>query len=206
MSHPMRRSRRQFLKATATSAVAAPYVISASALGSDVKPSANDRIQIGLIGCGGMGRGNLTNCAQHADVAVTGACDIWKSRRDAVLNQYPSAKPYHDYREMLSRHDIDAVIIATPPHWHCLQAVDACEAGKDIYLQKPMTRHLSESLAVKRAVKKHNIICQIGTQIHAGENYRRVVELVQSGLLGKISVVRTFNVMNQGPEGIGNPP
>ena len=98
------------------------------------------------------------------------------------------------------------MIIATPPHWHCLIAIDACEAGKDIYLQKPMTLHLAESLAVRNAVRKHKRISQVGTQIHAGENYRRVVELVRSGNLGKISVVRTFNVMNQGPQGIGNPP
>ena len=82
---------------------------------------------------------------------------------------------------MLQQDDIDAVIIATPPHWHCLLAVDACKAGKDIYLQKPMTRHLAESFAVKNAVRKHDVICQVGTQIHASENYRRVVELVRSG-------------------------
>ena len=98
------------------------------------------------------------------------------------------------------------MIIGTPPHWHCLMAVDACRAGKDIYLQKPMTLHLAESLAVRNAVRKHQRICQVGTQIHAGANYRRVVELVRSGNLGKISVARTFNVMNQGPQGIGNPP
>ncbi|MGA2034567.1 MAG: Gfo/Idh/MocA family oxidoreductase, partial [Thermoguttaceae bacterium] len=111
-----------------------------------------------------------------------------------------------DYCELLDRKDLDGVIIGTPPHWHCLMAVDACRAGKDIYLQKPMTLHLAESLAVRNAVRKHQRICQIGTQIHAEDNYRRVVELVRSGNLGKISVARTFNVMNQGPQGIGNPP
>ena len=206
MSDANKPSRRKFLQTATASAVAAPYVVSASALGKAGKPGANDRIQIGLIGCGPMGRGNLDNCASHSDVEVTGACDVWKRRRDVVLAKYPAAKPFHDYRELLRQDDIDAVIIGTPPHWHCLQAVDACKAGKDIYLQKPMTRHLSESLTVKRAVEKHNIVCQVGTQIHAGENYRRVVELVRSGNLGKVSVVRTFNVMNQGPEGIGSPP
>jgi len=107
---------------------------------------------------------------------------------------------------MLLAKDIDAVIIATPPHWHCRIAVDACEAGKDLYLQKPMTIHVGESFAVRNAVRKHKRVCQIGTQIHAGENYRRVVEYVRSGKLGQISVARTFNVMNQGPEGLGNVP
>ena len=132
---------------------------------------------------------------------MTAVCDVWKTRgQQAAATFKVSAKPYHDYREVLARKDVDAVIIATPPHWHCRMAVDACEAGKDLYLQKPMTLHLAESRAVKNAVKKHNRICQIGTQIHASENYRRVVEWIRSGKLGKISVARTFNVMNQGPE------
>jgi hypothetical protein len=91
------------------------------------------------------------------------------------------------------------VIIASPPHWHALMAVQAVEAGKDIYLQKPMTLYPDETLAVRNAVNKHQRISQIGTQIHAGENYRRVVEWIRSGKLGPVSVVRTFNVMNQGP-------
>ncbi|GAJ20954.1 unnamed protein product, partial [marine sediment metagenome] len=150
---------------------------------------------------------NLNACAGRADVAVTGVCDIWKNRRDAVAAKYgTTAKAYHDYRDMLQAKDIDAVIIATPPHWHCRMAVDACEAGKDIYLQKPMTLHVGESLSVRNAVRRHRRICQIGTQIHAGQNYRRVVEFIRSGKLGPVSVARTFNVMNQGPGGIGNRP
>ena len=139
--------------------------------------------------------------------SVTAVCDVWKERRDATLAKYKdTAKGYGDYRELLAQKDVDAVIIASPPHWHALMAIDACEAGKDIYLQKPMTLYLGESLAVKAAVKKHKRICQVGTQIHAGENYHKVVDHVRSGNLGPISVARTFNVMNLGPEGIGNDP
>ncbi len=202
-------SRRCFLKASAAGAagVAAAQVVPASALGRDGAEPPSERIAVGLIGCGGMGRSNLHNCAKHQDVVVAAACDVWKTRCDETVEKYKeTAKPHYDYRELLARKDVDAVIIATPPHWHCRMAVDAAEAGKDIYLQKPMTLHLAESLAVKNAVKRHGRICQIGTQIHAGENYRRVVEWIRSGKLGKISVARTFNVMNQGPEGIGNTP
>jgi len=202
-------TRRSFIeKATAAGAAgaAAAYFIPAGVLGKDATPGANDRIQLGLIGAGGMGRSNLASCAKHPDVEVTGIAEVWKSRRDAAVAKYQrSAKPYADYREMLQRDDVDAVIIATPQHWHCLNAVHAAEAGKDVYLQKPMTLHVAESIAVTRAVEKHGIICQVGTQIHAGENYRRVVEMVRSGNLGKISVARTFLRMNQGPEGIGHP-
>jgi len=210
MSQTRRISRRSFMHriaATGATGAAVPYFVPAGVLAGPGRPGANDKIGVGLIGCGGMGTANLTACAGRADVAVTGTCDVWKSRRETVAAQFKgTAKPYHDYREMLQAKDIDAVIIATPPHWHCRIAVDACEAGKDLYLQKPMTIHVGESFAVRNAVRKHKRVCQIGTQIHAGENYRRVVEYIRSGKLGPISVARTFNVMNQGPEGIGNEP
>ncbi|MCU0963105.1 MAG: Gfo/Idh/MocA family oxidoreductase [Pirellulaceae bacterium] len=202
-------SRRTFLRQATwlgAAGMTATLARSPHAAAGPRRVSANDRLQIGLIGAGGMGQGNLANCAAHADVVVTAVCDVWQERREAVCAQYPTAKPYADYRAVLERGDVDAVIIATPPHWHCRMAVDACEAGKDLYIQKPMSLHVAESLAIRNAVAKHGRISQIGTQIHAGENYRRVVERIRSGQLGPVSVVRTFNVMNQGPEGIGNPP
>ncbi len=210
MSEPNELSRRGFLGKSAVAGaagVAVPLVVSASALGQPGKPGANEKIHVGLIGCGGMGQHNLGNCAGQPDVAVTGACDPWKPRRDAVVAQHKeSCKPYSDFREMLQQKDLDAVIVAPPPHWHALIAIEACKAGKDLYLQKPMTLTLGESLAVRNAVKKHDRISQIGTQIHAGENYRRIVEMVRAGHIGKIGAVRTFNVMNQGPEGLGHDP
>lgn len=201
--HP---SRRHFLKKTAAT-VAVPYVISSSVLGAKGLPPPSDKINLGIIGVNGMGRANLENCARFADVSVVAVCDVSERRRKEVTELYKSsAKPYSDYRELLERTDLDAVIIATPPHWHARMAVDAVEAGKDIYLQKPMTLYPDETLAVRNAVNKHQRISQIGTQIHAGANYRRVVEWIRSGRLGPVSVVRTFNVMNQGPSGIGNAP
>lgn len=200
-------TRRSFLGTTAAAGAttaAVPYFVSSRVLGADGGTSANDRIHVGLIGCGGMGSGNLANCAAHKDVVVTAVCDVQQSRLDAAVAKYKkSAKPYKDFRDLLAAPDVDGVIIASPPHWHALQAIAACEAGKDLYLQKPMTLHLGESFAVMNAVKKHNRVCQVGTQIHAGQNYRRVVEFIRSGNLGRVSTVRTFNVMNQGPNGIG---
>jgi predicted dehydrogenase len=207
-----RPSRRRFLKSAAGATLVAPLLVPSAVLGAEGQTPPNSRIHVGLIGCGGMGRANLNACAQQPDVAVTAACDVWPARRDSVAAQYKdSCKPYADFREMLAAKDLDAVIIASPPHWHAYQAIAACEAGKDLYLQKPMTLHLGESLAVRNAVKRHNRISQIGTQIHASDNYRRVVEFVRAGLLGRIGVARTFNVMNQGPTGVGhatdlNPP
>jgi predicted dehydrogenase len=198
-------SRRQFLRTAVGTALATPLLAPASILAADGQTAPNSRLHIGLLGCGGMGRANLNECARHGDVAVTAACDVWKARRDSVVAQFKdTCKPYADFREMLQARDLDGVIIATPPHWHPLQAIAACEAGKDIYLQKPMTLHLGESLSIRNAVKQHQRISQVGTQIHAGDNYRRVVEFIRAGNLGPIGVARTFNVMNQGPQGVGH--
>jgi predicted dehydrogenase len=175
-------------------------------MGRGQSPPPGDRINLGIIGVNGLGRSNLANCAKHADVVVTAVCDVARDRRDAVLAEHRNAKGHNDYRELLARSDVDAVIIATPPHWHTLMAIDAVKAGKDIYLQKPMTLYPAETLAVRNAVNRHKRISQIGTQIHASANYRRVVEWIRSGKLGPISVARTFNVMNQGPTGIGRAP
>jgi predicted dehydrogenase len=151
-----------------------------------------------------MGSENLNNCAVREDVVVTAACDVWKERLDKVITKYPNSKGYTDYSELLRHQGLDAVIIASPAHWHALQAIEAAKAGLHIYLQKPMTMHLAESLAVRNAVRKHKVICQIGTQIHSNDHYRRMVELVRSGNLGDIATVRTFFVMNAAPEGIGS--
>jgi len=182
-----------------------PTQISQSVLGGNGTTPPSERIRLGIIGCGNMGQSNLTNCAQYPDVVVTAACDVDENRRIPVLERYKTTcKEFKDFRELLQYKELDAVIIATLPHWHALQAIAACEAGKDIYLQKPMTLHLAESIAVRNAVKQHNRICQVGTQHHATEAHRRIVELIRSGNLGEIGVVRTFNVMNQGVQGIGS--
>ncbi len=202
-----RLSRREFFQATTATAVAAPLIIPSSVLGREGRPAPSNRISLGIIGVNGMGKSNLQNCAQYPDVVVTAICDVDRKRRETVLEKHKqTATGHNDYRELLARKDVDAVIVATPPHWHALMAIHAAEAGKDIYLQKPMTLYPDETLAVRNAVNRHKRISQIGTQIHAGSNYRRVVEWIRSGKLGPVSVVRTFNVMNQGPEGIGHAP
>lgn len=202
-----RSSRRDFLRTTAAASavLAFPTLIPASALGADGHTAPSERINLGIIGCGGMGGSNLNVCMGYPDVVLTAACDVWDARLEAVVERFKkTCRGYHDFREMLQQRDLDGVIVATPPHWHALQAIAAFEAGKDVYLQKPMTLHLGESLAVRNAANRHQRVCQVGTQIHAGENYRRVVEYIRTGNLGPIGAVRTFNVMNQHPEGIGH--
>jgi predicted dehydrogenase len=198
-------SRRTFIKATSLAAFTAPFIIRSSVLAGSGHTAPSDKINLGIIGCGSMGSGNLNACAGHKDVVVTAACDVWKERLDSTVGKYKdTCTGYADYRDLLRHKGLDAVIIATPAHWHALQAVDAAKEGLHIYLQKPMTMHLGESLAVRNAVRKHKVICQVGTQIHAGDHYRRMVELVRSGNLGDIATVRTFFVMNDAPNGVGS--
>lgn len=199
--------RRAFLEKAATlSAIgfAAPHLASAADPTPSASPRPNSRIHLGLIGCGHMGRVNLGNCAAHPDVVVTAVCDADENRLEPVVQRYKdTCRGYRDYRELLAQRDLDAVIIGTLPHWHALQAIAACEAGKDLYIQKPMTLHLAESLAVRDAVRKHGRISQVGTQHHARPEHHRVIEYVRSGNLGPIGVARAFNVMNQTARGIG---
>lgn len=197
-------TRRQFVKTTSVAAFGVPIIMKSSLLNGKSISAPSDKINLGIIGCGDLGNVNLKACSTHPDVVVTAACDVWKERLDPVVAQYKNTcTGYADYRKLLQHKGLDAVIIATPAHWHAIQAIEAAEAGLDIYLQKPMTMHLGESLSVRNAVRKHDIICQIGTQNHAIEPYRRSVELIRSGNLGNIGTVRTFFVMNVGPNGIG---
>lgn len=197
-------SRRQFVKSASIAAIGAPVILNSPVFGRNSGSTASDKINLGWIGCGGMGTANLEACLSHPDVVLTAACDVWKERLDPVVEKYKkTCTGYSDYRDLLRHKGLDAVIISTPAHWHAIQAIEAAEAGLDIYLQKPMTMHVGESLAVRNAIRKNGVICQVGTQIHSTDHYRRMVELVQSGNLGHISTVRSFFVMNEAPDGIG---
>ncbi|MCG3195895.1 MAG: Inositol 2-dehydrogenase/D-chiro-inositol 3-dehydrogenase [bacterium] len=200
-------SRREFLELSArlgAAGVAATGLPRAAWSEETPSTSPNERIRLGFIGVGARGLQVLEEFLKQPDVEVTAICDVWGDHIRQAVEKCPN-KPSEikDYRDLLSRKDVDAVVICTPPHWHCLQAIHACESGKDFYIEKPMTMSVGESLAVRNAVRHHNRITQIGTQIHAGDNYRRVVEIVRSGILGKIGVIRTVHVGNQGPDGLG---
>ena len=124
MKKPMSMTRRTLIQKAGTLTaigLATPYASRAAKRRPPPRPGPNSRIHLGLIGCGGMGRANLGACASQPDVVVTAACDVWAARRDAVVQQFKdTCKGYGDFREMLQQPDLDAVIIATPPHWHAL--------------------------------------------------------------------------------------
>jgi hypothetical protein len=207
MTPPATLSRRRFLAITArvgAAGFAGPNLLPAGAFGAAGRPGANGRIQLGLIGCGKQGPLVLNRAAMHPEVVVTAACDVYPERAKAIVGLHPrTCRVFADYRELLASPAVDGVIIATPPHWHALMAIDAMEAGKDVYLEKPMTLYPAEDVALRNAVRRTGRICQIGTQFHASENYRRAVETVQAGLLGDVGAVRSFHVLNRGRAGVG---
>jgi predicted dehydrogenase len=158
----------------------------------------SERIVIGIIGTGGMGGAHLNWFSGFDDVEVAAVCDVDGNHRDraaAVLKERRPASRcdvYADFRKVLDRKDIDAVSIAAPDHWHALIALHAFRAGKDVYGEKPLSYTLPEGRAMIDVRREEGRVFQLGTQIHAGENYHRVVDIVRSGVLGRIHTVRVW--------------
>jgi predicted dehydrogenase len=153
---------------------------------------ANDRINVGHIGVGGMGGGHLRAFAKQAqetkDIQSVAVCDVYKRRKDRARDvaKLTDKDAYHDYRELLARNDVDAVVIATPDHWHAQIALDALAAGKDVYLQKPMTYTIEEARAVAEAVKKYGRVLQVGSQGLSAPGAHKAKELIEQGEIGEL--------------------
>ena len=186
-------SRRRFL-ATAGAAVALPLFAPRLALGQ-AKRRASNRINLGVIGWGMQGPGNTASFLNEEDCQVVAACDLDQGHLQSAVNtinghyQNQDCKAYHDYRELLAREDIDAVMIAIPDHWHALVATEAARRGKDVYGEKPLARTIAEQQAIVRAVEKNNIIWQMGSWQRSGATFRKAAEIVRNGLIGKVTHV-----------------
>jgi predicted dehydrogenase len=152
----------------------------------------SDQIQLALIGVGGMGTGRLKEFMTHPDARIAAICDVDARHRDAAIALVQSTRGYApagegDFRRVLTNKDIDAVAIQTPDHWHAITAVRAMEAGKDVFVEKPLAYSVAEGRAMADASTRHARVTQMGNHIHnTGRNYRNVVEIVQSGALGRI--------------------
>jgi predicted dehydrogenase len=155
---------------------------------------ANDRIQLGLIGCGGRGIGVMrTFMREENKVAVTAVCDVWSERIDAARNRATEAKSYKVHKDVLAAKDVDAVLIATPDHWHAGVAIDALNAGKDVYVEKPLTLKIEEGPEIVKAARVNERVCQVGMQQRSGGHYIRAKEdYIKAGKLGKIMLARTW--------------
>jgi len=202
-----RYTRREFLKSSGAAAALVGMGLTAGLSAGQEKPvSANDKIVLGVIGCGGRGQSHIGWFGQHADVEIGAVCDVYdKHLEQALAKTGGRARAYKDFRRLLEQKDIDAVVVATPPHWHPLISIYACQAGKDVYCEKPICLVPAEAYAMLKAARDNKRVTQVGTQIHAGANFRRCVEIVRSGMLGKIPSVHVICTLNEYPGGLGRP-
>jgi len=204
-------TRREFLKGASTALAVGTAVGTGlaprrlRAQGQTAPPS--ERILLAFIGVAGRGSALINDFKRLPESVITDVCDVYRPHAEAAREMAGGrADVYIDFRRLLEKTRADAVVIATPPHWHPLISIAAMEAGKDVYCEKPMCLRPDEGVAMLRTMQKTGRVTQLGTQIHAGENFRRVVEIVRSGLLGKITAVRTIVTLNEFPGRLGNVP
>jgi predicted dehydrogenase len=199
-------SRRRFFDLAATAAGAVAVSGRARAQGPN---GANDRVRVGLIGSGSRGRSVAAQFLRnHADVRYVANCDAYATRLEqgtqqlSELQKDTKLENVEDYRRMLDRKDVDAVHIATPDHWHCQMLIDAIAAGKDVYIEKPLSNTVERAVEALRAYKSSNRVVQFGTQQRSGAHFQEAAKIVQEGHLGKI----THAVIQFGGSGYGTPP
>ena len=181
-------SRRRFLGLSAAAAVAAPWIVPSSVLGGAGNTPPSERITVAGIGMGGQGRRVFSAVARSPNVQAVAVCDVFKDQRERAASQH-NCRAYTDYRELLARGDIDAVMIATPDHWHGPMVVAAARAGCDIYCEKPLSLTIHEARQMVRAVRRHHRVFQTGSQQRSAANFRRACELVRSGYIGQVKEV-----------------
>jgi predicted dehydrogenase len=165
---------------------------------------ANQRVRVGLIGCGGRGLAVANLMREVPGVEFVAVCDVYE-RNALAAREWAGARVrvFQDFRKLLEEKEIDAVLIATPDHWHAIPTVLACQSGKDVYVEKPLAHNIREGRAMVDAARRYNRIVQTGTQHRSAPHYREVQQIIQSGELGEVSYVRVWNYSNMSPYGIG---
>jgi predicted dehydrogenase len=193
-------TRRDFTKAVLAAGAA-------TALGQTRVRGANERIRLGFIGLGNRGDQVLDAFLVHKDCEVVALSDLYQPYLDFASKKAGGApKQFKDYRRLLELQEVDAVVICTPDHWHALQMIQACQAGKDVYVEKPLSLRVAEGRRMVEAARKHGRVVQVGIHRRSVPFCREAAELVRGGALGKITVARAFHIQNEWPKGIGNPP
>jgi len=187
-------NRRRFI-AQAGAALALPLFVPGSALGQGSRPRPSNRVTLGVVGWGWQGPGNTDAFLASKDCQVVAACDLDKDRLQTAVsvinnhNQNKDCAAYHDYRELMARDDLDAVMLAVPDHWHALVATEAARRGKDIYGEKPLARTIVEQQAIVKAVQQYHRIWQTGSWQRSDATFQKAAEIVRNGLIGKITRV-----------------
>ncbi len=192
-------SRRDFTKLGAAGV--------ATALSARRVFGANERVRLGFIGLGNRGDQVLDAFLVHKDCEVVAVCDLWQPYLDfAAKKSGTSPKMHKNYRDLLAQKDVDAVVVATPDHWHALITIDACEAKKDVYCEKPLSLCVAEGRAMVEAARKNKCVTQVGLHRRSSDFCREAAELVRKGAIGHVTVARAFHIQNEAPKGIGKPP
>jgi len=154
---------------------------------------ANERLRLGVVGCGGRGNLVMSKFLKSGTVEVAALCDVWGDRIERAKKQAPEAQGYGDHRKLIERKDIDAVLVATPDHWHAAIVIDALNAGKDVYVEKPLTLKIEEGPRIVKAARVNKRVCQVGMQQRSGSHYLEAKEkYLKTGKLGKVTLVRTW--------------
>lgn len=191
-------SRRQFLGNAALTAGVTPLALSSLSLAGSAaaaQSAPSGKVRLGVIGCGGMGRGDLECFFLNPEVDCAVLCDIddaMLAKAVEICETKRNHKPdtVKDFRRVLERKDVDVVLIATPDHWHALPTVMACQAGKDVYVEKPLAKTIDEGRAMLEASRRHNRVVQMGSQWRSCKHIREAGDFIRSGKLGKVSLVR----------------
>jgi len=190
-----RLSRRRFLKSTGLG-LAAPSFITARALGLGAERPASERVVTALIGCGGRGKG-LMPIHEDPRATIAAVCDVDDARVADAKKRIGECDVYRDFRPILDRQDIDAVLIATPDHWHAPITVMACQARKDVYCEKPLCRTIGEGRKMIEVARRYDRVVQMGTQYRSRAKTRQACEWVRNGRLGKVHTVRLAHRSNR---------
>ncbi len=206
-------SRRKFIKTAAAAGATVAAAQSASAgVYKSILPStilgANEKIRTGHIGVGGMGSADLVFVMKRNDMEPIALCDLYQKNLDkahTLAKRKPGLDPtkHHDFREIIENKDVDAVVIATPDHWHCLCTLHAADAGKAIYCEKPAATTIEEGAAMVKAVRSNNVVFQAGNMQRSGQHFQEAVQMIRSGYIGKVHRVETWIHDNEPIAGIG---
>jgi predicted dehydrogenase len=168
---------------------------------------ANNRLQLGYIGVGNRGTQVHEGFLEHGDQVTVAICDLREEYMDhnAKISR-ATPKKYHDYKKLLEDKDVEAVVIATPDHWHALMFIDACHAGKDVYVEKPLSLTVAEGRRMVDVAAQTKRVTQVGIHRRSGKFLKEAVDFIQSGELGTVTVAKGFHLQNEWPNGIGNLP
>lgn len=204
MNKPIKR--RHFLKGSLAAAAAASSPAWANQA-QDKVIGANERINLAWIGCGERGFVLYSHLKKIPGVEVVAACDVYAPHARRAQGWIGSrCTTYPDFRHALDRSDVDAVLIATPDHWHAIPTILACQAGKDVYVEKPLGHNVKEGSAMVRAARRHQRIVQTGTQQRSAPHFSEVRDILKNRNLGEVGFVRIWNFINRYPNGIGHAP